>query len=336
MSEFIYAINQKTGRAPVIRKLGAIKLGMEQTPVIFKGVPVIVESMTPDSICNHQYIRCRNLATDEISDPFGIEYYFVSAFVDGDVLCAFATSRHDDKPLTMYQNEVEQEWHDPRGGHNVRMFRTTDLKHWEEKDVISCPDRRLWNTSVCKGDGKYVMAIEVSHEEGFDIPQIGHQFTCFFAESTDLDHWTMMDDDKSYTAKRYNACPALRYANGWYYMICLEEFPCKRYASYIYRTQNFSHWEVGFHNPIMMWSDEDRIPKAGCSFTPEELELLETGLNINCSDIDFFEYEGKTHIYYASGDQMTYSFLCEAVYDGPIDQFWCRFLNDDMQKRPVC
>ena len=131
----------------------------------------------------------------------------------------------------------------------------------------------------------------------------------------------MLPDKCSYTPQRYNACPALRYAKGYYYMICLEELPCVRYASYIYRTKNFEDWEVGFHNPMMMWSDEDRIPKEGAKFTPEELDILKNGLNINCSDIDLFEYDGKTHIYYANGDQMTYSFLCEAMSDLPLDEF---------------
>ena len=165
------------------------------------------------------------------------------------------------------------------------------------------------------------MAIEVSNEESYDIPQIGTWFTSFFAESDDMENWTMMPDDCSYTASRYNACPALRYANGWYYMICLETLPCTRYAPYIYRTKNFSDWEVGFHNPMLMWSDEDRIPKEGCSFTEEELDILQNGLNINCSDVDLFEQDGCTHIYYANGDQMTYSFLCEAVCELPLDEF---------------
>ena len=53
----------------------------------------------------------------------------------------------------------------------------------------------------------------------------------------------------------------------------------------------------------------------------KELDVLENRLNINNSDVDLFEFEGKTHIFYASGDQMTYSFLCEAVYDGPPEEF---------------
>lgn len=319
-TEFVYNIGQKTGPAPVIQKLGAVKRGMEQTPVLFKGEPIIIESMEADEFCGSQYIRTRNIRTNETSAPFALNYYFASAYAENDKMYVFATSPRDSLPLTMYQGE-ESEWHDPRGGHQVRMFVSRDLTNWTEKDIISCPDRRLWNTSVCKGDGKYIMAIEVSDEEGYHVPQIGVGFTEFFARSEDLENWEMLPDDCSYTSSRYNACPVLRYSDGWYYMICLEALPCVRYAPYIYRTKNFFDWEVGFHNPIMMWSDEDRVPKKGCSFTDEELSLLKTGLNINCSDIDLFEYEGRTHIYYSNGDQMTYSFLCEAVYDGPLDKF---------------
>jgi hypothetical protein len=327
MMEFIYKLNQKTGPAPVIKKLGAVKLGMEQTPIIFKGKPVIVESIQAGGECNNQHIVARNLRTGEVSKPFGIEYYFASAFAEGDTLYAFASSRRDQKPMTLYTDVKSSEWHDPRGGHEIRMFKTKDLVNWEEKDVIVCPDRRFWNTSVCKGQNGYVMAIEVCEQEGCDVPEIGVPFTCFFAVSDDLENWKMLPDKYSYTPTRYNACPALRYSKGYYYMTCLEALPCKRYAPYIYRTKDFENWEVGFHNPMMMWSDEDRIPKEGASFTEEELTLLRTGLNINCSDLDFFEYEGKTRIYYSNGDQQTYSFLCEAVYDGPLDRFLEHFFE---------
>lgn len=317
MSEFLYKLGQRTGRRPVIRKLGAIQLGMEQTPVLFRGEPIIVESVGE----NGSSIRTRNLKTGEVSDIFGHGYYFASAFAEGDTIYAFATSAYDDRPMTMYESEDPSAWHDCRGGHTVRMFYSKDAKNWEYRDIIHCPDRGLWNTSVCKGDGKYVMAIEVRGVEGYEVPEIGVDFTEFFAESTDMIHWTMMPDACSYTADRYNACPVLRYFGGWYYMICLEVLPCQRYAPYIYRTKNFVDWEVGFHNPIMMFGDEDRIPHKDSNFTPEELDLLEHGLNINNSDVDLFEYEGKTHVYYANGDQMTYSFLCEAVYDGPMEEF---------------
>lgn len=327
MKEHVYSLYQKSGPAPVIKKIGAIKRGMEQTPVVFKGEPIIVESTEPNAECSSQHIIARNIKTGLRSKPFGLEHFFASAFVKEDVLYVFATSRRDDKALTMYEGDDSSSWHDPRGGHEVKMFKTYDLINWEEKVAVSCPDRRLWNTSVCKGEDKYVMAIEVSAEEGFGIPEIGVGFTSFFAISEDMENWEMLPDKYSYTPSRYNACPALRYSKGYYYMVCLEALPCIRYAPYIYRTKDFENWEVGIHNPIMMWSDEDRIPKEGVVFTAEEMELLKTGLNINCSDIDFFEYDGKVHIYYSNGDQMHYSFLCEAIYEGTLEEFLEHFFR---------
>lgn len=327
MGEFLYKIGQRTGPAPKIKKIGAVKMGMEQTPVIFKGKPFIVESMTADECCSEQYIRTRNLTTNEISEPFGIGYFFASAFAEDDTLYVFASSKRDNKPMTMYQSDNPEAWHDPRGGHEIRMFKSKDLKTWEEKDIIHCPDRRFWNTSVCKGDGEYLMAIEVCEQEGYDIPEIGNAFTSFFAKSKDLENWTMLPDKYSYTASRYNACPTIRFSGGYYYMICLEMLPCTRFASYIYRTKDLENWEVGFHNPIMMWSDEDRVPKEGCHFTEKEMDILQNGLNINCSDIDLFEYDGRTHIYYANGDQNTYSFLCEAECEMPLADFLKSFFE---------
>jgi hypothetical protein len=67
--------------------------------------------------------------------------------------------------------------------------------------------------------------------------------------------------------------------------------------------------------------DRDRIPKAGVTFDEKTLDLLKNGLNINCSDLDLCEYRGKTLIFYSNGDQMTYSFICEAEYDGLLGDF---------------
>lgn len=321
MTEHNYKINQRTGKAPIIHKIGAMQIGCESTPIVWKNKFMSVESRLPDKVCDRQHIRVRDIETGKVTAPFGLDYYFASAFVENEVLYVFATNRHDDKDLTMYASDDEKTWHDPRGGHAIRMFRTADLENWEERDILTCPTKRLWNTSVCHGKDGYMMAVEVSAETGYEIPEIGVPFTCFFASSIDLTNWEMLPDDYSYTYKRYNACPALRYVNGKYYMICLEELPCARYAPYIYRTENFLDWEVGLHNPIMMWSDEDRQLQPGYNITKKEQELLESGLNINCSDIDLCEYKGQTHIFYANGDQMTYSFLCEAVYDGPLNEF---------------
>ena len=320
MSEYIYGLRQRTGRKPVIKKLGAVRAGIEQTPVVFNGRPIMVESRLGGTDgADVQHIRVIDLETNEVYAILGNDHYFASAYAENGTLYIFCTDMHDSEAMTMFDTDKgEEAWHDNRGGHNVCMYKTRDFKSFEYKEIINCPQKRFWNTSVCKGEDGYVMAIEVSAEDGFPNEKIGVHFTEFFAKSADLENWEMLPDEYSYTPVRYNACPALRYFYEYYYMICLEELPALRYAPYVYRTKDFLHFEVGFHNPVMMYGDDDRVICPDCekNFDERERDLLYNGLNINCSDVDLFEYGGKTVIYYANGDQMSYAFLCKAEYDG--------------------
>ena len=311
-------IGRRVKRRPIIQKTGAICSAMEQTPIVFGGKLILIESASENG---QVFLRAHDYRNGRIYPGFAHGHYFASAYVENGVVYAFCTSARDNGALTMYQSDDPSTWHDPRGGQSVMMFWSRDLITWEGKEVLHIPKWRLWNTSVCKGADGYVMAIEVSpNGEGHD-PEVGSPFTCFFAKSPDLLEWTMMDTGCCYTRERYNACPALRFFEGWYYMICLEALPCTRYAPYIYRSRDLREWAVSDHNPIMMFGDEDRVAHPLSNLTEAELELLECGLNINNSDVDLCEFEGKTYIYYANGDQMLYSFLEEAVYDGPIDEF---------------
>ncbi len=330
MSEFLYKAGQRAKAAPVLRKRGAIGFGVEQTPLLWQGRRIMIESVPethPDNQTGVTYVRARDLVSGELFPPFARNTYFASAYTEDGVVYAFTTSRLDDKPQTIYLSEDTSTWHDPRGGHDVLMHVSYDLVTWEQHMVLSIPEWRLWNTSVCNGPDGYVMAFEVRQTGEILDPEIGVPFTTFFARSNDLYAWHMLPKDCAYTLKRYNACPTIRWANGYYYMICLEALPALRYASYIYRTKDFRHWEVGLHNPMLMWGEEDRAPAPGTHFSPELLDLLNNGLCVNASDMDLCEYDGKTHVYYATGDQQTYAFLCEAVYDGPLDRFLQAFFE---------
>ena len=234
--------------------------------------------------------------------------YFYQAFCEGERVHVFATEKN-------------------------RVFRwvSDDLEHWEESPALAFPENfRLFNTAVCRDDKGYVMAVECNAAEDEENPgrtlpnpYIGKPFTEFFARSRDLESWELFPFDTAYTTGRYNACPALKYSGGWYYMICLEELPAERYAPYIYRTRDFRSWEIGFYNPLFTASREDLVPKPGTELTPEEAETNFLHLNTNNSDIDLCEFDGKTVIVYCSGNQgHTWGGMyCEAVYDGPLSRF---------------
>ena len=46
------------------------------------------------------------------------------------------------------------------------------------------------------------------------------------------------------------------------------------------------------------------------------------GEGINNTDADLFEYEGRTYIYYATGDQATWGTIRAALYAGPMQQMF--------------
>ena len=106
-------------------------------------------------------------------------------------------------------------------------------------------------------------------------------------------------------------------------MICLESLPCWRWAPYIYRTKDFETWEVGFYNPMFIPSREDLTVKEGYTVPESKLNMMLMNLTTNNSDVDLCEFEGKTYIVYATGNQGRTSGSCvaEITYDGPLDEF---------------
>ncbi|MEA1952493.1 MAG: hypothetical protein U9N87_14025, partial [Planctomycetota bacterium] len=44
----------------------------------------------------------------------------------------------------------------------------------------------------------------------------------------------------------------------------------------------------------------------------------------NNSDVDLFQWEGNTYLYYATGDQQTWASVRVAMYPGPMKSFFER------------
>ncbi len=319
IKEIIYGQHMRTGPAPIIMKLGVMAEGGETTPFVWHGRLKFLETVSTlvnpeDAVADFRFqahAQIRDIETNEMGTPFGHGYHFYSCYEEDGTLYVFCTNEHG-----------EHRW----GGDTVTMFKSTDLIHWEKRDVFRREGWMFFNTSVCKGrDGKYVMAIEV----GEPLDLVGVPFTNFFLTSDDLVHWSMMPDEIHYSDKRYTACPVIRYlpSDDYYYMICLEALPLVRYAPYIYRTKDFMTWEVGLHNPVLWISPEDHMVKDGSVFPEETVELIKTYLSINNCDLDLCEFCGKVYIAYATGDQLGTCFGCMAVYEGTLEQFYHDFFN---------
>lgn len=255
---------------------------MEVTPLVYKGRLLLMECVRPaeGGACADYYLRIRDVETGDILSRFAEGYGLACALIHNDSFYIFASR---------YENN---DWND------VTVFYSGDLKHWDSKRVVDQePAEHLFNTSVCWADNRFVMAYE-SNDPKY-VP-----FTIKFAESKDLLNWTKIPDATSYK-DRYTACPCLRYLEGYFYMLYLENIaPEWRFDTYMTRSKDLINWELSPRNPILK---------------------AEVNEGINASDPDLVEFEDKVYLYYAAGDQKTWANSKRAIYNGTLTDFlhWC-------------
>jgi hypothetical protein len=275
----------KQGR-PLIRKLGTVALDqVENSPVVFRGKLYLFVGRGKFHFVEHDTGR---------TTPAFASGYFGNAFVEGDTV--YVTVAHAKEKIHMYTSK--------------------DLVHWELSVVLDLPGFTIFNTSICKAPGKYVMMFEIGQPK----EQAGVPFTARFATSVDLRHWTVTPPECVYTKDRYSAPHCLRYLDGDYYDFYLEARPGRHYEMYVVRSKDLVHWEPSPLNPVLRESPEDR-KLHNPNFTPAERERIATAVNCNNSDLDFCEYQGRVVLYYSWGNQLGIEHLAEAVYDATQAQF---------------
>ena len=250
----------------------------ELSPFMWKGRLCHMECVRPGKGGTREdyHLLIRDAETGEELARFAQGYGLASLIVEDGRVYAFA-SRWDDGS-----------WRD------VTMFSSSDLSHWESSIAIEGEGEQLFNSSVCKGPEGFVMAYE-SNDPAYPA------FTTKFARSDDLRTWTKMPQ-ATFGTNRYTACPCIRYADGYYYVLYLEHRgPRHFFETYITRSTDLRSWELSAANPV----------------------LTATGLDegVNASDPELVELDGKTYVYYAVGDQLTWMNIKRAVYPGTMAEF---------------
>jgi len=296
---------------PRIRKLGTIDCDLvETTPIVFHGRLYrfeYVRARYQPNTTGDSYFRFIDVATGEPTPSFAAGHNLGSAMVDGD---------------TVYVYGVKG-W----GTETIYVFRSKDLKTWSSAVALHRPGWTIYNTSVCKAAGRYVMAFEIGEPKEV----VGKRFTNRFAESDDLVHWKLLPEPCVFTKERYSACPAIRFLDGFYYVIYLEARPGPTYESHVVRSKDLVAWETSPLNPVMQFSDDDKRI-ANPKLTPAERERIAQAVNLNNSDFDLCEFNGKVVIYYSWGNQHGVEHLAEAVYDGTLESFLRGFFPTETKK----
>lgn len=299
-------------------KKGTLDLDIvEATPVVWQGRLLRFEWIRPNCAGDGHgyygadtesgYFRFVDMETGEVaSSDFAFGRSYGCAYTEDGVMYAFGSERLDH-------------------AHALEVFWSRDLKNWESKEILRVPEEMdTFNSTVCKGKDGYYMMFELKMEKTPGTP-----WSTLFAFSPDLKNWQLLSDQIA--PRPYpSSCPVMRYLpeEDRYYIISLPQLPYHRYMPYIMRTRDFEQFEMGLTNPIMFPDDEDKQVQHPEKFTPQQLDRIYNAPNCNVSDLDICEYQGKTVILYAWGNQLGKEFLAEAAYDGPVDEFLRSFFAD--------
>lgn len=298
-------------KTPHIRRHGTIKFGtVESTPIVFGGElyrfeycrPRESEHLTALNTYNPNEwssFHLINLRTCEQTPSFAMNHHLGSAYTDNGV---------------MYAVGVDGEW----GGDTLHIFRSTDLQSWECASEIHLPGWKIFNTGVCKLNGTYTLLMEISAP----VEEAGKPFTFRFATSPDMIHWTLTPRECVFQKDRYAGGPAIYSVNdGYYYVLYLEAYPNGRFANSIARSTDLVNWEYSPINPVMMYSEHEDKQIANPFLTVEEQKQIREALDVNNSDMELCEFNGRTIIYYSWGNQRGVEFLAEASYEGTLKEF---------------
>jgi hypothetical protein len=299
MSDVISGPVDNEGR-PLIKKLGTIDCYLaEVTLIVFKGRLYRFEYINHNFIksdLGDSYFHFVDYQSGEKSRPFAKGYHLGNVFVENNRLYVTGTSA----------------W----GGERVDLFVSEDMENWEKQKGLNLRGFGIHNTSMCKADDKYVLMFEINRPK----KEAGVPFTARFAISEDLKHWEVLGREYCYDRERFTAPHCLRYLDGFFYNFYVTGSYATEWQQYVARSENLIKWEESVLNPVLRCGDEDR-EIANDKLSGEQRELIANAKNINNSDIDFCEYDGKLIINYAWGDQAGTFFLNEAVYEGSLEQF---------------
>ncbi|MCC6231402.1 MAG: hypothetical protein IT580_02100 [Verrucomicrobiales bacterium] len=280
-------IGTETGRPSLVKIPFAVPRAMENTPVVFQGRPLQIFNYRDDTKNN----------TDGYKDSmylYGIDLTSgeqVTRFAEGH---SFASAFVNGDELSVFASEgSNRDWFQ-----SIYRFSTRDLKTWKRELAMErVGNEHLFNVSVCRDERGFVMAYESN------LPV---QFSFRFARSKDLSQWEPVPGlIFTGVSREYSACPVLRYHAPYYYVIYLHAPVAggKELTSFLARSRDLAEWELSGFNPIL---------------TPG------SGEGINNSDVDLFEWEGRTYLTYATGDQATWGAVRVATYDGPERDFFER------------
>lgn len=272
------------------------KSGGEVTPFFFKGKFYLLENFFASSFlypgheakyCYHEDgFMVREMDSDRIVSIPLLNHYFASAIVSGNRVHVFAADYGQDQPW----------WQITR----LIMITSEDLITWSApvQIVASQGEEHLFNSAVDFDGQRYVLLYETDDSRWTP-------FTYKFIESTDLVNWHPVPN-AIYGTDRYVGGPSMYFVNGFFYVLYLEQRK-GFYETRVTRSRDLVSWEdAPDDRPFLT---PDMTYKTNPELYPEVVE-------INASDPEMIERDGKVWVWWNGGNQAGCSDLKFAEYDG--------------------
>lgn len=284
-----------------LRKIGVLSgsLSVETVPFVFQGRLYRLENVPkakefPHEIPQYRFhedeIRVRDVAENRVVSVVLHNHYFGSVFVWQERVYVFAGDYGTDQPW----------WHIRR----IVMTSSDDLLHWTEPVTVIESERgeHLFNTAVCRGADGFVMLYETDDDRW-------PKFTFKYCTSPDLVHWTRVPEG-IYGRDKYVGGPALYSANGWYYTLYLHALD-GIYETRVTRSRDLVAWEDAPEDRPFLPVEPGFVPQS--DLFPDVREL-------SASDAKLCEWQGRTLVYYFSGNQQGQGAVRLAEFDGGIGE----------------
>lgn len=288
------------GHGPIrLKKLGTFDIFIvEANPIVFKGRLWLMEYIRwerPDkryrfNETGDSYFRFLDLSDMKtVTSSFGRGLHMGNAFVAGDRVVVTAV----------------ENW----GKGRFYQMESTDLVHWTEPRVIlENPAWQGYNTTMCRAEGRYVLSFEL----GAPLDRVGTPFTMFFAESSDLVNWKVVEGAKM-GQDIYTGAPALKHHAGWFYFFHLEGSYEEGFETRVMRSRDLFAWDRSPH-VVLGYDPWDKMIHPRADFSDSEKAYIAGAKDVNASDLDMCEHGGKLLCFYSWGNQRgnEFSALAEA------------------------
>ena len=304
----VLMLGQDVAASPVrMHKTGTIdELIVEANPIVFKGHPYLCEYIRkkyPGNAGGRSYFRFLDMADMKtVVSTCGHGLHMGNAFVDGDRVVVTCV----------------EDWGAPR----FYQIESTDLVHWTEpRQILEGEGWKGYNTSVCRAGDRYVMVFEL----GAPKEMVGTMFTMFFAESKDLGTWTLIDGARM-GADRYTGAPMLRHYGDWFYFFHLEGSYEEGFETRVMRSKDLYAWERSPH-VVLGYDPWDKMIHPRANFTDAEKAYIAGAKDVNASDLDMCDWNGKLVCFYSWGNQRGNEFSALAEADCTEREFCESFFN---------